>query len=39
MVDENGGLTPVQAQIADFLIKGPKRRVIESFSVDAARAR
>ena len=31
MVDENGGLTPVQAQIADFLIKGPKRRVISAF--------
>ena len=31
MVDEDGGLTPVQAQIAHYLESGPKRRVISAF--------
>ena len=31
MVDEDGGLTPVQAQICEYIEKGPKRRVISAF--------
>ena len=31
MVDETGGLTPVQAQIAQYIENGPKRRVISAF--------
>jgi len=31
MVPQDGGLTPVQAQIAEFLENGPKRRVIGGF--------
>ena len=31
MVDEHGGLTPVQAQICEYIEKGPKRRVISAF--------
>ena len=31
MVDDDGGLTPVQAQICDYLENGPQRRVIAAF--------
>ena len=31
MVDDTGGLTPVQAQICEYIEKGPKRRVISAF--------
>ena len=31
MVEEDGGLTPVQAQICEYIEKGPKRRVISAF--------
>ena len=31
MVDDDGGLTSVQAQICDYLENGPQRRVIAAF--------
>ena len=31
MVEDTGGLTPVQAQICEYIEKGPKRRVISAF--------